>query len=598
MNTQYKKSLRISSQNVIQKYKKQNITLKTNAFIPKYNIFTPPYKSSWFNTEHNLSLELYIKHLFMLSKEHLQCNLNKNTTKAILVPHAGLKYSGLCCASSYYELNNRSTPIKNIILLCTNHFNENIVPISNNTNNANNALNIYGTSYKRIVSYKKDNIQLSIDTKTMELLTPYIKIENTLFKKEHSFFNQLPFIETIAPNALICPLLIGNIIHLSTENQHSLYNIMNILKELLQKKGTVLICSSDLSHINGIFNHKINNYIYQNIRKSDNETLQFFYNIIDGVVSRTNTNDELLFLQNSSTCGIMAIYLFSKLLHLLSINNCSSSSSSSNIECNKYLYSRVSCYYTSLTRQYINLFNFDKLQLSPIIDISDTSLSSVSYIGLVFTTQSNIQYKKNRKLNMLCSNYEKIALICLAREQLYYYLLNKTKNKNKKLVVPNNFIETINSPFFKLNLGIFSTLYKKDILAGCIGTLETENNEYTIEDNVKKYVILSANDKRFERIEFYDFNTLSFSINILYNIIPITVNEYFSNKFKLGYDGILIKKGDKQGYFLPSVATDFNYDKQKLLEELCINKMGDITKECFRANNANLFYNEGIIIKI
>ena len=127
---------------------------------------------------------------------------------------------------------------------------------------------------------------------------------------------------------------------------------------------------------------------------------------------------------------------------------------------------------------------------------------------------------------------------------------------------------------------------------------ETENNEYTIEDNVKKYVILSANDKRFERIEFYDFNTLSFSINILYNIIPITVNEYFSNKFKLGYDGILIKKGDKQGYFLPSVATDFNYDKQKLLEELCINKMGDITKECFRANNANLFYNEGIIIKI
>ena len=130
------------------------------------------------------------------------------------------------------------------------------------------------------------------------------------------------------------------------------------------------------------------------------------------------------------------------------------------------MYSRVSCYYTSLTRQYINLFNFDKLQLSPIIDISDTSLSSVSYIGLVFTTQSNIQYKKNRKLNMLCSNYEEIALICLAREQLYYYLLNKTSIKNKKSVVPNNFIKTINSPIFKLNLGIFSTLYKNCVVIG------------------------------------------------------------------------------------------------------------------------------------
>ena len=68
--------------------------------------YMPDYKSSWFTTENNLSLELYIKHLFDLVKLNLQCNLNKNTTKAILVPHEGIYYSGLCAASAYYELLN------------------------------------------------------------------------------------------------------------------------------------------------------------------------------------------------------------------------------------------------------------------------------------------------------------------------------------------------------------------------------------------------------------------------------------------------------------------------------------------------------------
>jgi AMMECR1 domain-containing protein len=75
---------------------------------------------------------------------------------------------------------------------------------------------------------------------------------------------------------------------------------------------------------------------------------------------------------------------------------------------------------------------------------------------------------------------------------------------------------------------------------------------------------------------------------------PITLNDYFGSKFTLGSNGILIANGKKQGYFLPSVATEFGYNKQKLLEELCTNKMGNNTKECFRTSNVQLFYNEGL----
>jgi AMMECR1 domain-containing protein len=90
-----------------------------------------------------------------------------------------------------------------------------------------------------------------------------------------------------------------------------------------------------------------------------------------------------------------------------------------------------------------------------------------------------------------------------------------------------------------------------------------------------------------------EFGQLEFSITILYDIKHITINEYFGSKFVLGRDGILIKKKYKQGYFLPSVAKQFKYNKQQLLEELCTNKMGNTSKECFRTD-AQLFYNEGI----
>ena len=518
-----------------------------------------------------------------------------------------------------------------------------------------------------------------IDIKTNEKLAPYITFDNTLFDTEHSFFNQLPFIETIAPNAKICPLLIGDIMSNSNSNSNSninnLYEIMNILKELLLKKGTVLICSSDFSHINGHFNYKISNYIYQNIRNTDNEILQFIYNTIDGSNTSTTKIDEILFLQTVPACGIMALYIFSKLLNLLSTDNIlennsngrngssgssgssgsnsnSNSSSSlkkSNIEYKKYMYSRVSCYYTSLTRQYINLFNFNKQQLSPIIDIPNSQISSVSYIGVVFTTQSNIQSKKIIKIQAICSNYEKIALLCLAREQLYYNLLTTLAppeqifnlyNTHKKsptiyindtqqtqhehqeqqtqqtqqtqyeqeqkmysfyksvVIVPNNLIKTINSPIFNLNLGVFATIYNNNNLAGCVGTLNIENDGNSIEHNVKKYVLLSANDSRFKKsissISLKNFNMLTFSISILSNIIPITLNKYYSDKFQLNIHGILIKQGNVSGYFLPAVAIKFKYDKQKLLEELCINKVGSTSKECFRADNSKLFYNECI----
>jgi AmmeMemoRadiSam system protein A/AmmeMemoRadiSam system protein B len=576
--------------------KKKTTTTTSKSSISKTTTFTPPYETDWFATENGLTLEMYLKRLFIIARDNLSCNLNKDTTKAILVPHAGIRYSGLCSASAYYELYNRTNKITKIILLCTHH-----QPPS-----TPEGINIIGTSYSKITSYRTAKPKLSIDTKTMEKLSPYIEINDKAFNDEHAFFNQIPFIETIAPDAAICPLLIGNMA-LNANNHYKIKEILQILKRLAERDGTVVICTSDLSHINGHFEHKINTYIPQNIRRSDSEILQFLYNVAGGSKSRTSKIDELLLIQNSPACGMMAMYLFGKLLNLIAkdtngfsssdssdSNSSGDSSTTARIRNMNSFNSRVSCYYTSQMRQHINIFDFDKMDLIPHLDNTDLNNSlnsSVSYSGVVFTSQPNIQIRKMRKIDMLCSEYEKIALLGLAREQLYYKLLG-TK-------IPDGLIRVIASPVFQLNLGVFTTLYKKGELRGCIGTLEP-SDEDTIESNVKKYVIDSAfRDSRFPTpVAMSEFNMLEFSITILYKLKPITLNEYFGSKFVLGRDGILVARGQKRGYFLPSVAKEFGYDKQTLLEQLCSNKMGNSSKECFRGYDAKLFYNEGIEIKI
>jgi AmmeMemoRadiSam system protein A len=197
----------------------------------------------------------------------------------------------------------------------------------------------------------------------------------------------------------------------------------------------------------------------------------------------------------------------------------------------------------------------------------------------------------------MLSQYEELALLALAREQLFYHLIKADRN----ISMPTNLIRPINAQVFALDLGVFTTLRnKKGELRGCIGTLETGNDEFNIESNVKKYIIEAAtHDSRFEPVDLSEFHKLDISITVLYELAPITLNQYFTNKFQLGRDGILMKLGQKQGYFLPAVATDLGLrsgDKNKLLDELCREKVaGCDTKTAFRKySNAQLFYNEGL----
>ena len=650
----------LSKQNII-----KNINTKHFTKVSPEQIYNPNYTLLLTNTtilnKHtnninninniniSLTIENYINTLFNISKSHLKSNVHPDTIKAIIVPYSnlGFKETGLCCASSYYQLYNRTKPIKKVILLCTN------------TTDTNNFISTSLTdiiSYKTVNENETSNKRLKFDTITIEKMKPYIELNNENIKNEISLLNQLPFIETIAPNSSIIPILISNKIYLDNTNIDKINNIIYILKKILINEDTILICASNFT--NTKLNEELNSRkkdIFTNciIKKQDNSILQFIYDNVNGIKTRSSKIDDILFMQNTPSTSTMTMYFFSQLLNNYSgISRKLSSSSSSissddsgiSVSSNKIksiLYSRITSYYTSILNKNIDLSNFLPRQLVNIIDTKidtkiDTILPSISYIGLVFTSQSTIENNKNRVIENLFSEYEKIALISFIKEQLYFNTINSINKYNNNITkIINN---PINIPIFKSNLGVFITLYKNNKLRGCIGTSETNNDEYTIENNIKRFIIeLSTKetycrDLKFNPITFDEISNITFNINILYHMKSINVDTFNSNQFNFGCDGLLFKSilNNKQQckYSLTSISKYFNsnINKTLFLNELCKNindndnvndNVNDIVNDIVNDNvnindnnnvNGNrnnynqysntykLFYNEGILL--
>ena len=616
------------------------------------------------NNNNNISftIENYINTLFNISKNNLKSNVHPDTIKAIVVPYSplGLKEIGLCCASSYYQLYNRTKPIKKVILLCTNNI---------DTNNFISTSLTHITSYKNInkcklpdthldthldtsssihkdtsrvnntntnISLDKDKL-LKFDNIIIEQLKPNIEINNENIKNEIALINQLPFIETIAPNASIIPILISNKLYLDTTNTDKLNNIIYILKRILKNDDTILICVSNFT--NTELSKELNfrkKDIFTNcsIKKQDNSILQFIYDTVSGIKSRSSKIDDILFIQNTPSNSTMTMYIFSQLLNNYSgiCKNISSSSSSissddsgisvSSNKSNNILYSRITSYYTSIINKNIDLCNFSLSQFTCDITgnaSNDTSIHSISYIGLIFTSQPTIENNKIRVIENLFSEYEKIALIIFIKEQLYFHT-NTNINLYDTINIYNNYNYNynhiniskiinapINTPIFKLNLGLFITLYKNNKLRACIGTSETNNDDYTIENNIKRFILdlstkeTKCRDLLFKPITSDEINDITFNINILYHMKTININTFYSNQFNLGCDGLLFKPSvndTKQcKYSLTSISKYFNnnINKDIFLNELC--KTINISyNNQTNTNLYKLFYNEGILI--
>lgn len=155
------------------------------------------------------------------------------------------------------------------------------------------------------------------------------------------------------------------------------------------------------------------------------------------------------------------------------------------------------------------------------------------------------------------SEAEKTLLINRARESIGSIFTKKIISANEALL-----------PLaLKTHTGAFVSIYRDNHLAGCIGHIGEEEPLWQVVDRVAKSAAIE--DTRFKPLVHEEYHDIQIEISVLTPARKITdISEIIPGKH-----GILIKKGQQQGTFLPQVASRMNWSVLEMLEHCARDKV-------------------------
>ncbi len=154
---------------------------------------------------------------------------------------------------------------------------------------------------------------------------------------------------------------------------------------------------------------------------------------------------------------------------------------------------------------------------------------------------------------------EKRILLSLARRTISGYLADKSIPAVEEESLPAS---------LKIPTGAFVTLRKNHQLRGCIGNFFSEKPLY---ETVREMAIAAATmDSRFLPVSSDEMKSIEIEISVLTPLQRISSIE----EFRLGRDGIYMKKGNRSGTFLPQVAQETGWNLEEFLGHCARDKAG------------------------
>ena len=123
--------------------------------------------------------------------------------------------------------------------------------------------------------------------------------------------------------------------------------------------------------------------------------------------------------------------------------------------------------------------------------------------------------------------------------------------------------------------GAFVTLQEQGRLRGCIGNIWGQGPLFrTVRD---MSVAAAAEDPRFPPVTVAELKDIDIEVSVLST--PRRVPD--AAAIELGRHGVIVSKGSKRGVFLPQVATETGWTREKFLSELCSQKAG-LPQDCWK----------------
>lgn len=484
---------------------------------------TPDVAGSFYSDQPE-KLNYDMQELVKIAEAKLKLH-NYSASKIALVPHAGMKYSGLAQAAIYNHIKKTANPEK-IIILAPSHF---------------QSFDYVATSsskYFEIPTGKLNNITQSEAALKVDLF----KINDAAFKNEHSLEIQLPWIKHFFPNAKIIPLVVGQI------SDKKINSIAKVILELIDKK-CFIVATTDLIHYGP-------NYNYEIFLDNTNEKIRLYETEI---INKIINQDYQGFIQTTkkhgaNLCGINPVKIVLKALSL-SKNR---------------LHTELGCYYTS---NHSKALKNNAFFSNSITNLKEKIKNSVGYTGITFHEKAN--EKKSENLHLALNDFEKHHLLEIGKSTLDKHF--SSNSDLKKLPTPK-----FSTKNLLQNYGVFSTLKKDKALRGCIGFTSTQEPLINSAEQTTKLAAFS--DSRFPPLTKKEW-PLDLSLTILGDPFSVTKTE-LKKKFVLGKHGISISFKNKSAIFLPKVPVEQKWTLDQTLEQLKL-KAG-MTNEEFSNAKINL----------
>ncbi|HIC91257.1 MAG TPA: AmmeMemoRadiSam system protein B [Syntrophaceae bacterium] len=170
----------------------------------------------------------------------------KGKVWALIVPHAGYRYSGQAAAYGYKLLQNQD--YQRIIIIGPSHY-----------------VGFYGISFSKFDGYKSPLGTMEIDQTAYKSLSqnPLFTLIEEADEQEHSIAIQVPFLQKTVRKAKIVPLIVGDL--KKEDYQKVAESILSIMDD-----KTLIVVSSDFTHYGFNFGYiPFSDNIKDNIRKLD-----------------------------------------------------------------------------------------------------------------------------------------------------------------------------------------------------------------------------------------------------------------------------------------------------------------------------------------
>jgi len=381
---------------------------------------------------------------------------------------------------------------------------------TNHTNAIFEKISIYpGSGFRTplgTVSVEKNIVTSLLKTDPTDCI-----LDKSLHELEHSVEVMVPFIQVVFPEAKIVPVIVGS------PDVEMCTRFGKALAEVLRGSRALIIASSDLSHYPPA---RVANIV-------DKETLEAVAKMDPDAfraILRAHRDKNIPNLRTSA-CGEGPIITAMAAAISLGATDGAVISYSNSGDTSVGDSSRVVGYGAVVLAA--------EKEIKKIRAIAQPTTAAISNAALTLS--------------------DKKALLAFARETLSRIFLTDTVPLARGL-----------NAALQQSRGVFVTLKKKGALRGCVGRIIGDEPLGKIVGTMT--VQAAFHDSRFNPLIADELNDIDIEISVLTPMKQVAD----AADIVVGRDGVLLSKEGHHAVFLPQVATEQGWDREKLLDHLCM----------------------------